>query len=67
MSAQEMLDHLLALKEQGKDLSKIGFVANTDSWIALYPGALHQSPADGQAILMSWQPLPGDRDYQPIE
>jgi hypothetical protein len=67
MDAQAMLDYLLGLQQQGKDLEKIGFIAQTDTWISLYPGALHQSPADGQAILLSWQPLPGDRDYQPIE
>lgn len=66
MNAEEMLNALLALKEQGKDLSKIGFVAEVNGWISLYPGTLHRN-ADGEAVLMSWQPLPGDRDYQPIE
>lgn len=67
MNAEEMLKALLSLKEQGNDLSKIGFVAQTDTWISLYPGTLHQDKDGSKAVLMSWQPLPGNRDYQPIE
>lgn len=75
MNAQEMLSHLLSLQAQGKDLAQIEFVVDCDGWIRLYPGELHIEAytssnglvSRGEAIVMSWQPLPGKRVFTPIE